>query len=109
MHELLKGVGRIADDAELFGGAIEIARLPLPTDREAPASCRLSDPCGYLEARRGRLTIIDEVQRVPGLFQVLRGLIDERIRHGEAAGVRRLAEELASLAADGGEMPGRYG
>jgi hypothetical protein len=79
-------------------------------DLENPADLdKLSDPRGYLYARRGRLTIIDEVQRVPGLFQVLRGLIDERIRHGEAAGVRRLAEELASLAADGGEMPGRYG
>jgi predicted AAA+ superfamily ATPase len=30
--------------------------------------------------------VLDEVQRAPGLFQVLRGLIDERIHHGEPAG-----------------------
>lgn len=56
-------------------------------DLENPADLdKLSDPRGYLEVRRGRLTIIDEVQRAPGLFQVLRGLIDERVRDGEAAG-----------------------
>ncbi len=56
-------------------------------DLENPADLdKLSDPRGYLEGRRGRLTIIDEVQRAPGLFQVLRGLIDERVRDGEAAG-----------------------
>lgn len=56
-------------------------------DLENPADLgKLSDARAYLEARRGRLTIIDEVQRAPALFQVLRGLIDERVLAGEPAG-----------------------
>lgn len=56
-------------------------------DLENPADLeKLADPRGYLGAQAGRLTIIDEVQLVPGLFQVLRGLIDERVRAGESAG-----------------------
>jgi hypothetical protein len=47
---------------------------------------RLADARGYLSARAGWLTVLDEVQRAPGLFQVLRGLIDERIHRGEPAG-----------------------
>ena len=39
-----------------------------------------------LASRQGRLVILDEVQRVPGLFQILRGLIDERVLAGEPAG-----------------------
>jgi uncharacterized protein len=48
-----------------------------PADRE-----KLSDPLGYLSGRTESLTIIDEIQRVPGLFQVLRGIIDENILEG---------------------------
>jgi predicted AAA+ superfamily ATPase len=67
--------------------ACRAAETALYLDLENPADlARLSDARGYLDARRGRLTIIDEVQRAPGLFQVLRGLIDERIRAGEMAG-----------------------
>jgi len=56
-------------------------------DLENPADLeKLSDARGYLGARHGRLTIIDEVQRAPRLFQVLRGLIDERVLAGEPAG-----------------------
>jgi len=56
-------------------------------DLENPADlAKLSDARGYLEARRGRLTIVDEVQRAPALVQVIRGLIDERVLAGEPAG-----------------------
>lgn len=55
--------------------------LENPVDLE-----KLTDARGYLQARQGRLVVLDEVQRAPGLFQVLRGVIDERIRHGEQAG-----------------------
>ena len=41
---------------------------------------------GYLRTLRRRLVVIDEVQRAPGLFQLLRVLVDERIRAGEVAG-----------------------
>ncbi len=55
--------------------------LENPVDLE-----KLSDARGFLSAQKGRLVIIDEVQRMPGLFQVLRGLIDERVLIGDKAG-----------------------
>ena len=56
-------------------------------DLEDPADlAKLGDAAGYLRTLRGRLVVIDEVQRAPGLFQPLRVLIDERIRAGEVAG-----------------------
>ncbi len=47
---------------------------------------RLSDARGYLGSVRNRLVVLDEIHRVPELFQVLRGIIDDRIRDGEPAG-----------------------
>jgi len=47
---------------------------------------KLEDPAGYLEQFQDRLVILDEVQRMPGLFQVLRGLIDKRRRAGKKSG-----------------------
>lgn len=56
-------------------------------DLEDPADlAKLGDAAGYLRALPRRLVVIDEVQRAPGLFQLLRVLIDERIRAGEVAG-----------------------
>ena len=56
-------------------------------DLEDPADlAKLDDAAGYLRTFRSRLVVIDEVQRAPGLFQLLRVLVDERIRAGEAAG-----------------------
>ena len=40
----------------------------------------LADPGAVLTAHRDRLVVLDEVQRLPGLFLTLRGLID-RYRH----------------------------
>jgi predicted AAA+ superfamily ATPase len=69
--------------ARVTAGTADSLYLDLenPGDRE-----KLADAPGYLGAQRERLVVLDEVQRVPGLFQVLRGLIDERIHHGEPAG-----------------------
>lgn len=47
---------------------------------------KLSDAEGYLRRFEGQLLIIDEVQRLPDLFRVLRGLVDVRKRSGEKAG-----------------------
>jgi hypothetical protein len=47
---------------------------------------RLSDAEGYLHRQAGRLVIIDEIQRKPELFAVMRSLVDERIRAGERTG-----------------------
>lgn len=53
-------------------------------DLERPEdAAALKDARSYLGAQPGKLVIIDEVQRAPQLFAVLRGLIDERRRHGE--------------------------
>lgn len=56
-------------------------------DLELPSAQRqLDDPEAFLLAHRQRLVILDEVQRMPELFAVLRGVIDQRRRDGEAAG-----------------------
>lgn len=56
-------------------------------DLELPSAQRqLDDPEAFLLAQRNRLVILDEVQRVPELFAILRGVIDIRRRDGESAG-----------------------
>ena len=52
-------------------------------DLESPEdAARLADPGRYLELHADRLVILDEIQRMPDLFRVLRGQIDERRRRG---------------------------
>ena len=56
-------------------------------DLESPGDlARLSDPELYLADHEDRLVIFDEVHRLPGLFQSLRGLIDRGRRRGRRAG-----------------------
>ena len=56
-------------------------------DLELPSAQRqLDDPEGFFLAHPNQLVILDEVQRMPGLFAVLRGVIDQRRRAGEASG-----------------------
>lgn len=56
-------------------------------DMEKPSDLnRLAEPELYLAERSDELVIIDEVQRVPGLFEVLRGLIDHGRREGRGGG-----------------------
>ncbi len=47
---------------------------------------KLSDPVLFLRAFEDRLVILDEIHRVPELFQALRGLIDQGRRHGRKYG-----------------------
>ena len=52
-------------------------------DLENPGdAARLAEPGRYLDLHTERLVILDEVQRMPDLFRVLRGQIDERRRRG---------------------------
>ncbi len=61
-----------------------IAKTSLYLDLERPSDrARLSDPELFLASQAGRLLILDELQRMPELFPVLRGVVDERIRKGE--------------------------
>lgn len=46
---------------------------------------KLSDPESYLRRFENQMLIIDEVQRKPDLFRILRGLIDIRKRSGETS------------------------
>jgi predicted AAA+ superfamily ATPase len=56
-------------------------------DLERPSDlARLGEPELYLRSQLGKLVILDEIQRLPGLFPLLRSLVDERRRAGERAG-----------------------
>jgi predicted AAA+ superfamily ATPase len=53
-------------------------------DLESPRDqARLTDPLGYLESQGRRLVILDEIHRAPGIFEVLRGIVDARRRKGD--------------------------
>lgn len=56
-------------------------------DMERPADrLRLDDADTYLRAQSGKLVVIDEIHRAPGLFEILRGIIDERRAAGQRYG-----------------------
>jgi len=55
--------------------------LETRTDRN-----KLADPVLFLNAYEDRLVILDEIHRVPELFQELRGLIDQGRRKGKRVG-----------------------
>lgn len=56
-------------------------------DLELPSAQRqLDDPEAFLMAHAHQLVIMDEVQRMPELFGILRGVIDQRRRLGQASG-----------------------
>ncbi|MDR0274834.1 MAG: ATP-binding protein [Burkholderiaceae bacterium] len=56
-------------------------------DLESDADrARLAEPELYLAEHQDKLVILDEVHRLPGLFQNLRGLIDRGRRRGRTAG-----------------------
>lgn len=56
-------------------------------DLESPADrSKLAEPELYLRSHEDKLVILDEIHRVPELFQTLRGLIDEGRRKGKKTG-----------------------
>ena len=67
--------------SEAWTGPTSYLDLERDSDRN-----KLTEAEAYLERQRGRLLVIDEVQRRPDLFPLLRSLVDERIRAGERAG-----------------------
>jgi uncharacterized protein len=61
----------------------QLGQATLYLDLESPADLnRLADPEAYLLARPDRLIVIDEVQRMPELFPVLRSVIDRQRTNG---------------------------
>jgi predicted AAA+ superfamily ATPase len=63
--------------AKEYGQQALYLDLELPSDR-----AKLSGPELYLKRHEDRLVILDEIHRLPGIFQVLRGLIDQGRRKG---------------------------
>jgi uncharacterized protein len=69
--------------------------LERPSDR-----LKLSDPELALGALADRLVVLDEVQRTPGLFEVLRPLIDERREPGRFLLLGSASAELLQQASE---------
>jgi len=65
------------------GAAREALYLDLESELDRS---KLASPELYLGERLDRLVILDEVHRTPGLFPVLRGLIDKSRRAGKRSG-----------------------
>ena len=72
---------------------------------------RLSEPALYLADHADELVVLDEIHRTPGLFEVLRGVIDEGRREGRVAGRFLLlgSAGLDLLAQSGETLAGRIG
>ena len=67
--------------AQEWAGGTSYLDLERPADR-----ARLEDADRYLREQGGKLVILDEIQRMPGLFGILRGIIDERRWQGQRSG-----------------------
>ena len=67
--------------ADQWPGGSTYLDLERPADR-----LRLDDADAFLRAQGRKLVILDEIHRMPGLFEVLRGIIDERRRTGQRFG-----------------------
>ena len=67
--------------------AIAADRESVYLDLESPSDrSKLIDTARYLEEHENKLVVLDEVHRVPELFQTLRGLIDKGRRRGHKTG-----------------------
>lgn len=80
--------------------------LDLESDRDR---AKLTDPELYLESHEDKLVILDEVHRLPDLFQLLRGLIDRGRRKGLRTGRFLLlgSASIELLAQSGESLAGR--
>jgi predicted AAA+ superfamily ATPase len=70
---------------------------------------RLAEPELYFADHTDELLVLDEIQRLPGLFEVLRGVIDEGRREGHGDGRFLLlgSASLELLAQSGESLAGR--
>jgi uncharacterized protein len=88
--------------------AVAENRPSLYLDLESPSDlAKLAEPELFLRLHEDKLVILDEIQRVPGLFQVLRGLVDQGRRSKRpngrflvlgSAGIDLLQQSSESLA-----------
>ncbi|MDP4014351.1 MAG: ATP-binding protein [Candidatus Nanopelagicales bacterium] len=85
-------------------------RDALYLDLESEQDCaKLAEPELYLADHLGKLVILDEIHRAPGLFPVLRGLIDQARRDGKDHGLYLLlgSASLDLLKQSGETLAGR--
>lgn len=75
----------------------------------APDRSRLAEPQLYFADHADELVILDEIQRVPGIFEALRGTIDQARREGKGNGRFLLLGSAAIelLAQSGETLAGR--
>ena len=66
--------------AEALGEQALYLDLELPSDR-----AKMTEPELYLTQHENRLVILDEIHRLPGIFQTLRSVIDQRRRKSRPA------------------------
>ena len=69
--------------------ALEVgeSRPSIYMDLESPSDlARLAEPELFLRRHEDKLVILDEIQRVPDIFQVVRGLVDQGRRSGKGNG-----------------------
>lgn len=95
-NEVKKKIGQVP--AVVLLGARQVGKTTLAhtlakgidsvyLDLEAPEDLfKLSDPSAFLGTHSDKLIILDEIQRVPDLFPVLRGLIDKNREQGRKSG-----------------------
>lgn len=67
--------------ADSWPGGSTYLDLERPADRS-----RLADADAYLRSQSPRLMVLDEVHRMPALFEILRGVIDDNRRAGHGYG-----------------------
>lgn len=92
--------------------ALDLAQLRPSTylDLESDGDrARLSEPELYLADHEDELLVLDEIQRLPGLFETLRGSIDRGRREGKGTGRFLLlgSASLELLAQSGESLAGR--
>jgi predicted AAA+ superfamily ATPase len=92
--------------------ALEVAERRPATYLDLESSsdrARLAEPELYLADHADELLVLDEIQRLPGLFEVLRGVIDKGRREGRGDGRFLLlgSASLELLAQSGESLAGR--
>jgi uncharacterized protein len=98
-------VGKTTLALEIAGGQ-SAAYLDLESEGDR---ARLTEPELYFADHAEELLVLDEIQRLPGLFEVLRGVIDRGRREGKGDGRFLLlgSASLELLAQSGESLAGR--